>query len=367
MSNYLSGFFLCGIFISWLPAMVFAQIERQLDWEELPAIPDKEGFAGMYAGVSGGALICMGGANFPDRMPWEGGKKVWYDRIYILEKGASSWKLASERLPRPMAYGVSVTHNNRIILAGGSDATRHYADVLSVVYQDGKIHFDSLAPLPFSLANMTGALTGDHLLIAGGQSSADALPLKSFLALDLSADFKRQKWERLSPWPGAARMQAVSASLQNKFFLFSGIDLADKGNGERDRIILKDAYQFTPGKIYFSKGEWIKLSDMPRGVAAGPSPAPTFGSNQVLFLGGLDGKTAQHKDPRTFPGFVTDVLLYDVRSDKWLNLGELAANSTRVTVPAAKWGNKWAIINGEIGPGKRSSKVFALSKARRKH
>jgi N-acetylneuraminic acid mutarotase len=367
MSNCLSGFFLCGILILWLPALVFAQLERRLNWEELPSIPDKEGFAGMYAGVSGGALICMGGANFPDRMPWEGGKKVWYDRIYILEKGASSWKVASEKLPRPMAYGVSVTYNDRIILAGGSDATRHYSDVFSLVYKDGKIHFDSLAQLPFPLANMTGTLTGDHLMIAGGHSSAEALPLNSFLALDLSARLKGQKWVSLSPWPGAARMQAVSASLQNEFFLFSGIDLVDKGNGERDRIILKDAYKFTPGRMDFSKGNWIKLSDMPRGVAAGASPAPTFGSHHILFPGGLDGKTAQHKDPSTFPGFVTDLSVYDVKTDKWLNFGELPANSTRVTLPAAKWDDKWAIINGEVGPGKRSPKVFVLYKSRKKN
>jgi solute:Na+ symporter, SSS family len=364
MPNCLSGFFLCGVLISWFPAVVFGQIQRQLNWEELPPIPDKEGFAGMYTGVSGGALLCMGGANFPDRMPWQGGKKVWYDRIYILEKGATSWRLASEKLPRPIAYGVSVTYDNRIILAGGSDATRHYADVLTVVYENGKILFDTLASLPFPLANMTGALTGAHLFIAGGHSSADALPLNSFLALDLSAERKVQKWASLPPWPGPARMQAVSASLQNKFFLFSGIDLLEKGNGETERIILKDAYQFTPGEEDFLKGEWIKLSGMPRGVAAGASPAPTLGSDHILFPGGLDGKTAQHKNPATFPGFVTDLLAYHVKSDKWLNFGELPPNSTRVTLPAVKWGQKWVVINGEVGPGKRSSKVFALSRVR---
>ena len=363
MANCFSGFFLCGILISWFPAYVFAQIQRQFSWEEMPAIPDKEGFAGMYAGVSGGALICMGGANFPDAMPWEGGKKIWYDRIYILEKGASSWKLASEKLPRPMAYGVSVTYDNRIVLAGGSDAVRHYGDVFTVVYENGKIHFDTLASLPFTLANMTGTLTGDHLFIAGGHSSADALPLKSFLALNLSGDQKSQKWVSLPPWPGPARMQAVSASLQNKFFLFSGIELVDKANGERVRVILKDAYQFTPGEQDFLKGAWTKVSDMPRGVAAGPSPAPTLGSDHILFPGGLDDKTAQHKDPATFPGFVTDLVAYHVKRGKWLKLGELPANSTRVTVPAVKWGEKWVIINGEVGPGKRSPKVFALSKA----
>lgn len=363
MPNCLTGFFLCAILISLFPAVVVGQIQHQLNWEELPPIPDKEGFAGMYTGVSGGALICMGGANFPDGMPWEGGKKIWYDHIYILEKGAASWKVADEKLPHPLAYGVSVTYNNRIILAGGSDATRHYANVFTVLYENGKIRFDTLDSLPFPLANMTGALIGDHLLIAGGHSTAEGLPLKSFLELRISGDQKVQKWLNLEPWPGPARMQAVAASLQDKFFLFSGIDLHENTNGERARIILKDAYQFIPGKKDFVKGAWVKLSEMPRGVAAGPSPAPTLGSDHILFPGGLDGKTAQHKDPSTFPGFVADLLAYHVQSDTWLNFGNLPANVTRVTLPAVKWDQKWVMINGEVGPGKRSSKVFALSRA----
>src|ERR1051326_3509891 len=40
-----------------------------LDWKELPALPDREGFATPFAGVSGGALIVAGGANFPVKRP----------------------------------------------------------------------------------------------------------------------------------------------------------------------------------------------------------------------------------------------------------------------------------------------------------
>ena len=52
-------------------------------WERLPSLPDREGFAGLFAGVSGGALLVAGGANFPDAKPWEGGKKVWYDTVFV--------------------------------------------------------------------------------------------------------------------------------------------------------------------------------------------------------------------------------------------------------------------------------------------
>src|SRR4051794_14537917 len=55
------------------------------EWKQLPSLPDAEGFAGSFAGVSNGALLVAGGTNFPGKKPWEGGAKVWYDTVYVLE------------------------------------------------------------------------------------------------------------------------------------------------------------------------------------------------------------------------------------------------------------------------------------------
>ncbi|MCA9744200.1 sodium transporter, partial [candidate division KSB1 bacterium] len=74
----------------------FAQSRLNFAWDELPPLPDSEGFAGMYAGVSNGAVIVAGGANFPDGRPWEGGQKVWYDRIFVLEEPNGQWQVAQQ-------------------------------------------------------------------------------------------------------------------------------------------------------------------------------------------------------------------------------------------------------------------------------
>src|SRR5690606_37231382 len=98
--NYMNGPFLFTkklmrllmlILVFLMPRLIFSQIQHQLKWKELPSIPDKEGFAGMFAGVSNENLICMGGANFPNEMPWKGGKKVWYDDIFVLSKKDTEW------------------------------------------------------------------------------------------------------------------------------------------------------------------------------------------------------------------------------------------------------------------------------------
>ena len=79
-----------------------------LQWRPLPSIPDHEGFASPFAGVANGALVVAGGANFPGKRPWEGGTKIWYDSVFVLEKPDGAWKTAG-KLPRPIGYGVALT------------------------------------------------------------------------------------------------------------------------------------------------------------------------------------------------------------------------------------------------------------------
>src|SRR5688572_19133828 len=88
-------------------------------FDELPALPDSIGFAGAFAGTSNGALIIAGGANFPNRPPWEGGQKVWHDRIFVLPKRDGRWMELPERLPHPLGYGVSVSTGPLVFNIGG--------------------------------------------------------------------------------------------------------------------------------------------------------------------------------------------------------------------------------------------------------
>src|SRR3954449_8125939 len=53
----------------------------------LPKGDDKQpGLAGAWAGVNNDALIVAGGANFPDAMPWLGGKKRYQANVYVFVK-----------------------------------------------------------------------------------------------------------------------------------------------------------------------------------------------------------------------------------------------------------------------------------------
>ncbi len=324
---------------------------------QLPSIPDKEGFAGMYAGVSNGALLSMGGANFPEGKPWEGGEKIWYDHIYVLENEKTAWIKAEQKLPNPLGYGVSVTYKDQVLLVGGSDADKHYSQVIGVKYKDGKVSIENNYPdLPVPLAMMSGTLVGNTIYIAGGMETPTGPPTKHFFALDLSQSQDSRRWEELTAWPGLERILSVAGAKDKKFYLFSGIYSFEDEEGKADRTILTDAYVFDP-----EENTWASLPEMPRGVAAAPNPAPIMGLNHILFPGGLDAERATHPDPKTHPGFLEDILSYNTLSKTYVSVGTMPPGSSRLTLPSTKWNETWVIPNGESGPGVRSPEVYSIS------
>jgi len=342
--------------ILWSTCIAHGQ-SGTLDVSSLPSLPDGEGFAGMFAGVSNGSLICMGGANFPDKMPWEGGEKVWYDHIFVLDNGADEWRVCDETLPVPLGYGVSVSYNNQIILIGGSNSNQHYDKVFGIEFKNGKIIFDESYPsLPIPLAMMSGAIVNNTVYLAGGLESEDGMPVSRFFSLALDRPVDEREWVELSSWPGEPRQLSVSASKDGKFYLFSGIKNFVNDKGENDRILLKDAFVYDPVKT-----TWKTLPELPRAVAAAPNPAPVLGLNHIAFPGGLDGNTAEYSDPKTHPGFLESILAYNTLTQTYVEIGNLPDGGARVTLSSAKWKNKWVLINGESGPGVRSPEVLTIS------
>jgi N-acetylneuraminic acid mutarotase len=163
----------------------------------LPPVPDERGFAGSFAGVSNGALIVAGGTHFPDKMPWEGGTKLWYDTIYALDKPNGQWRVLG-KLPKPNGYGVSITTPEGLVIVGGGNATEPYREVF---WLDNNV---TLAPLPKPCAFMSGCVLDDVTYIAGGIETPTATSaMNTFWSLDLKkAD---AVWQELPPCPGGGR------------------------------------------------------------------------------------------------------------------------------------------------------------------
>lgn len=320
-----------------------------LQWKQLAPLPDHRGLAGTYAGVSRDALLVAGGANFPRKTPWDGGMKKWHDAVFVLENPHGRWRKAG-RLPRPLAYGVSVSFDDAVICVGGSDAVRHYADVFRLQLRRRKLHITPLPALPLPMAYMSGALVGQVLYVAGGTAiPGEQEALNHCCALDLGASALR--WREVEPVPGPARLLAVAAAHDGAFYLFGGAALEPRPDGRLARVYLRDAWRYRPDS------GWTRLADLPRPVVAAPAPAPIVG-DRVLVLAGDDGSRAGFQPPSQHPGFPATMLAYDLADDRWTNAGEVPA--PRATAPCVRWRGGFIIPSGEVRPGVRSPEVWSL-------
>jgi N-acetylneuraminic acid mutarotase len=317
----------------------------------LPDLPDSRGFAGAFAGVHDGRLLAGGGANFPDGvMPWNGGTKVWHDRVFALDlrTADAGWREIG-RLPAPNGYGVSLTVPEGVLLIGGGDATRHVGDVRLLTVDDaGRVAFRMLPALPVPLAQMAGAVVGRQVHVAGGiETPAATTASARHWRLDLDA--VDRGWQPLPALPAAGRILATAAAIGDAFYVVGGCSLAADAAGKPARTYLRDAWRF-------AAGAWTRLPDLPRAAAAAASPAPVA-AGSLFLLSGDDGTQTGLPSPADHPGFTREMLRYDVAQNRWQHAGMLSVPGP-VTVPTAPWKDGAILVSGEVRPGVRTPQVI---------
>lgn len=321
-----------------------------MQWSSLTSLPDREGFASPFAGVSAGALIVAGGANIPGEKWGDTFQKVWTDSVFILETPTGEWR-TGWRLPRKLAYGISVSSDNSVLCFGGSNENSHYADGFRLHWVDKKVVVTPLPALPRSCANACGALVGRTVYIAGGtETPGSTMAMKSFWSLDL--DTPDARWRELETWPGPERMLSVAGALGGDFYLFSGASLKVGPDGKIVRTYLRDAYRYRPGK------GWSRIQDLPRAAVAAPSPAASIDGRIVLFSGD-DGAHVHFTPVSKHPGFPRTALFYDPIKDLWTE--SEGVPFSRVTAPVVLWKSHLVIPNGETRVRVRTPEIWSLT------
>ncbi len=338
---------------------VMVEAQQGLKWNELPVLPDTVGRAGMFAGVSGGRLFCMGGTNFPNGYPWEGGKKVWHNDIFMLDEGGE-WQLLDCKLPNRLAYGVSVSHGNRVIVIGGSDESNHYNNVSAFEWNGETLNRRDLPKLPHPLANMAGALVGHVIIVAGGMEGATSTPISDCYLLNLTR--LEVGWVRLPVLPGEERVFPVAASDGKAFYLFSGENTKRNAAGIVQRHILEDAYRFDLNERDGAPtGKWCRLAAIPKGFSAAASPAPFIAPGCFILWGGVDRIVALHTDAASHPGIPNVILSYFPDRDVWGAEPEDAPVVGRVTLPTVAFAGYTYYVNGEVKPGIRTNRLVGIA------
>lgn len=366
----------------------FGQEIPKLGITELPSLPAQEesmpsfGFAGMMGGEQNEFIIAAGGANFPNGLPWKGGKKVYSDKIYVLNDG--QWRLSDQTLPFPLAYGSSVAIPEGVLVLGGENENLTSDKVFLLGYSslNNNIEIIEYPPLPEALAYTAAIVEENYVYVVGGKNAEKSV--NSFYRMHLGHE---KKWEKLSNFPSAPRA-LHSIAIQDtkdsrKLFVIGG----------RNQTVGKKSKPFTDLISYDLKnGVWknegeILINGKPR-VLMGPS-AESMGSMHVMVYGGSDEVlfnelenlslqlgTAINDSLKTqlttrrddilnnHKGFSKDILAYNSITKKWFVYDTLSSKIP-VTALTFKNENGFYIVSGEISPGIRTPKVqkFVIAEA----
>ncbi|HWZ34910.1 MAG TPA: hypothetical protein VNW51_02065, partial [Mucilaginibacter sp.] len=260
---------------------------------KLPPIPGMQkqlGVAGPFTGVSNGVLLITGGSNFTDgAKPWQGGKKIHKDEIYILKKddaGKLTWLTPkTKHLKQKVAYGACTTIAGGVICAGGeTEEANSSRDVFMMTWDKARrdVVFKQLPALPIPVANACMTSIGNVIYFAGGESNGKAID-KVFM-LDLG--HSEMEWLSLPPLPIAMSHSVAVTQSNGKYpciYLIGGRSATQSG------ISTLHSTTFCYDPKY---KKWIALSNVGDGdhiTTISAASAVARGDHQILLIGGDKG------------------------------------------------------------------------------
>lgn len=247
----------------------------------------EQGVSAAYAALSGHTLWMAGGCNFPEVPAAEGGKKRFYQGIYLADIATDTllqWRQAG-LLPQAAAYGVAVATADGMVCVGGTGEQGALATAyrLRLSAEGDSIVTETLPSLPFTLDNATGTLSGQTLYVAGG--NADGRPSNILMALDLTQP--EAGWRRLPDFPGPPRTQAVCAALSHEgtpcLYLWGGFAASAP---DREASLSTDGYLYDT-----ATATWHPLAaptdEAGTPLSLGGGTACAWGDDAILCTGGV--------------------------------------------------------------------------------
>ena len=356
---------------------------------EVESIPGEfgnisKGVSASFAGLIDERLIVAGGCNFPDTAAAEGGKKVFYKDILLLD--VRKWRKIGE-LPRDLAYGVSISLPDGLLMMGGRNTDFFSSAVyrLKMDKTSESLTIDSLLPLPVTADNFGGAVLNDVIYVAGGNQ--DGKPSAEVWSLELKNPVV---WKKCPKIPSRPLVQPVVTAAAGNIYVMGGFDVAgDSLMAEVSQAV----WMYAPGTA-----KWTKVADYQTDInqySLSGGAAVALSDDLILTLGGVnktvfeealnrnaylakfqpilsDTLTTRLKEeagnymfhPEEWYKFNPTIKAFDTKNNTWSSLGQFQqtalAGSTVVANDKVIY-----VVNGEIKPGIRTPKIWKISRKQR--
>lgn len=362
---------------------VLAQSNKtvSIQWDSITEIPAANnqvkslGVAGPIVGVLQNKLIVAGGANFPDKMPWLGGKKIYYNDLFVFEKNKDQVSATFKKiqLPNNIAYSASCETPFGIVYAGGENELG-LSDKVNMIKWDkvsNTITIAILPPLPEAITNAALVCIDNKIYLMGGETAFNTT--NQIISLDLAQI--DNGWNQLPtmPKPLSNFVSVAQINADNKqLFIIGG--RAKQKNGISN--FSSDVYAFD-----IKTQNWHIKKSLPYAVSAGTGAL--FAEKYILLFGGDKGDRFNKVESQiakinattdtiiknnltqiknnlleTHPGFSNEILLYNIQSNQWISNGTIPFTPT-VTTNAVQWNNEVIIPSGEIKAGVRTPRIIA--------
>lgn len=332
------------------------------------------GLAGPVTGVHNNVLMVAGGANFPDAMPWKGGKKKYYNTVYVYQLKSGKLKLQhiSNNLSSPVAYAACASTAQGIVYAGGENE-KGITDKVFLLQWDKKIKLftaKELPSLPFAVTNAMATAVDNYVYVAGGETASSVSA--QFLFLDLNNT--SAGWQPLPALPKPVSNAVFVAQSNNDgatIYLIGG----RKKNSGSTSDLSSSVFAFN-----VKEKSWQERKSLPYALSAGTGIA--YGKNDILLFSGDRGEAynktekliaainaetgelkkqqlvnEKNKLQENHPGFSKDVLLFNTTSNEWTRLNPIPYDAP-VTTTAMEWKNCVIIPSGEIKAGVRTPQIL---------
>lgn len=349
--------------------------EVAIQWSDsllLAPLPGKEvnpGLAGAFSGVYGDHLIIAGGANFPNGLPWEGGKKVYHNDAYVYRFDNGSWQHQGiYSLADTLAYGAAVAINSGLLCLGGENERGITSGCVVLQYDSAtnQILSSPFPSLPIPLTNLS-AIAVDNKIYAAGGGSIDSVSNRMFVINDKG---ENPQWQELAPLPHPVS-NFVMTNLGNQIFVVGG--RCQQSDGISELYLKVYSYNIDGNK-------WTEKADLPYALSAGTGIS--LNDHQIILFGGDRGETFHRTEmfikeinagkdtvrkklmveeknqlQRKHPGFSNVMLLYDSKQNKWTEAGQIPF-AAPVTTIAIRFRDEVIIPSGEIKAGIRSPHIL---------
>jgi N-acetylneuraminic acid mutarotase len=307
-------------------------------------------------------------------MPWLGGKKRYYDDLYVFikEKSKTVPLKKSFKLPANIAYAASCSTPGGILVAGGENETGLSSKVFLLQWNPSAqtVTTKALPELPLALTNASVTNNEQMVYVAGGETVAAASD--NIFSLDLNNT--AAGWQQLPsiPKPLSHTVFVVQNNGKNlSLYLMGG----RKKNADGISDLYSSVFEFD-----LVNQQWQQKKSLPYNLCAGTGIAN--GASCILMLGGDKGETfhkaetmiaainaerdeikkqelilQKNKVQSTHPGFSKEVLQYNTLTDEWAVYDSIPFD-VPVTTTAVRWGNDVIIPSGEIRAGVRSPGIL---------